>query len=101
MAIRDMVGRHVDRVGGNGHRAREQHLLPAGSGLSREGGRGKQGAAARPEIGHVGTRIGARLVESDAGYTPVHIRAGISPPAPPGYRVPHPPGQGPSCRARA
>ena len=29
VAIEGMVGRHVDCVGGDGHRVREQHLLPA------------------------------------------------------------------------
>ena len=29
VAVVGMIGNHVDRVGGDGHRAREEHLLPA------------------------------------------------------------------------
>ncbi len=81
--------------------AREQHLLPAGGGLSRKGRRGQLGTGARPEIGDVGTRIGAGLVEADASNGPVHVRAEFHPQLhrAVGSRVHH--GQGPSCRARA
>lgn len=79
VAVKCMVGRDVDRIGGNRDRARKQHLLPAGHGLSREGGGRQQGAATRPEVGYMSTSIGARLVESDTGYTPVQIRLEFHP----------------------
>ena len=68
-----VVRRHVHRVGRDGHRGREQHLLPARTALTREGDRRQLRAGARPQVAHVRAGVGARLVEANAGDGPSNI----------------------------
>ena len=74
VAIVDMIGSNVNRVGGDYYRCGEIDLLPPGGTLVDEGGRSQKIAATRPEITDMGPGVGARLIESDASDIAVHIR---------------------------
>ena len=69
-----VIRSHVDGVGSDGHGCGEIDLLPPCAGLVSECSGGQPGSCARPEIGYMGTRIGARLVEADTGNKAGRIR---------------------------
>ena len=62
-----MIRSHIDRIGGNGHRSGESHLLPAGGGLIGECSRREKLSGIVPQVTDVGAAVGAGFIETDAG----------------------------------
>ena len=79
VAAVNMVGSHVERIGGNRHRRGKIHLLPPRSGFVGECHRRKARACFRPESAGVSADVAACLVEADGGYIAVDIRAELDP----------------------
>ena len=79
MADGRVVRGYVRSVGGNSHGAREVDVLPARSGLRREGCASQKGAAAAPKIADMRPGVRSALVEANAGN--IARRVGIKPDA--------------------
>src|SRR5438094_504836 len=79
IAVRSVVGGHVDRVGGDRDRICEAHLLPPGSRFAGESGAGKQLTVGGPEVADVSTGVGAALVEAQASDVAIDVRTEFYP----------------------
>src|SRR3954469_23579706 len=73
MPVRAKIRSYIKGISINRYRRRKAHALPAGSGFAGEGHFGQFGAGATPQVAHVRTSVGSRLVEADTGNVAGHF----------------------------